>query len=553
MKGIKRQSATFSVVGQVHLSDIPLLANLGFRSLICNRPDGEGPDQPSFDEIASAAKSMGMDSRYIPVTPGSVSDEQVELFSQAMHDLPAPVLGYCRSGARAASLWSQSEANRTKATNDGATNASHQLTTNNSPSTSVRPERSNYAVVIVGAGAAGVAVAASLLKRQPALEVALIDPAKIHYYQPGWSLVGAGVVKPEHTQRTMASVLPNAVQWIQAPVTAIEPESNCVCLDDGRRIGYQRLIVCPGVKLDWDKIEGLSETLGQHGVSSNYRYDLAPYTWSQLQSLTAGQAIFTHPPMPIKCAGAPQEALFLAGDHWQRRGVLKDIEIAFNTAEGVLIGVDEYVPALYQYINRYQASLNFYHNLVAIDGPAKKAWFDLGVPRQRSRRIEVDFDFIHVCPPQCAPDFISGSSLADSHGWVDVDHYTLRHNTYDNIWSLGDVSSTPNSKTAAAARKQAPVVAANVVADMKGDAAAAVYDGYGSCPLTVERGKVVLPEYGYGGRLMPSFPGWLITGQKPSRAAGLFKEKLFPSIYWNAMLRGREFMAKPKSSADMSV
>ncbi|MBT8412815.1 MAG: NAD(FAD)-dependent dehydrogenase, partial [Boseongicola sp.] len=162
-------------------------------------------------------------------------------------------------------------------------------------------------------------------------------------------------------------------------------------------------------------------------------------------------------------------------------------------------------------------------------------------------RTEVDFDMIHVVPPQSAPDFVAVSPLADAAGWVDVDQATLRHVEYENIWSLGDVMNAPNAKTAAAARKQAPVVAENVVADIRGRSPRAQYDGYGSCPLTVERGKIVLAEFGYGGALQPSFPTWLIDGTKPSRAAWLLKEKILPPIYWRAMLKGREWLARPEA------
>ena len=212
----------------------------------------------------------------------------------------------------------------------------------------------------------------------------------------------------------------------------------------------------------------------------------------------------------------------------------------------MLFGVKDYVPALESYVKKYDAHLDFFHNLVAIDGQAKKAWFDVAKPDTKVERIEKSFDMIHVCPPQVAPDFIRVSPLADAAGWVDVDQATLRHKSFTNIWSLGDVMNAPNAKTAAAARKQAPVVAENVGADIDGKSPVAQYDGYGSCPLTVERGRIVLAEFGYGGTLLPSFPKWLIDGTKPSHLAWLLKEKLLPPIYWKAMLRGKEWLAKPE-------
>jgi sulfide:quinone oxidoreductase len=250
--------------------------------------------------------------------------------------------------------------------------------------------------------------------------------------------------------------------------------------------------------------------------------------------------------MPIKCAGAPQKALYLSADHWRRHGRLKDIDVAFHNAGGVLFGVKDYVPALMEYVKRYDATLNFFHNLTAIDGPAKKAGFKVSKQDTEPETIEASFDLIHVCPPQIAPDFIRVSPLADQAGWVDVDQNTLRHKAHENVWSLGDVMNAPNAKTAAAARKQAPTVAENLIADIRGGQPTAHYDGYGSCPLTVERGKIMLAEFGYGGKLLPSFPKWLIDGQKPSSLAWLLKERLLPPVYCRAMLRGREWMAKPE-------
>jgi sulfide:quinone oxidoreductase len=331
-------------------------------------------------------------------------------------------------------------------------------------------------------------------------------------------------------------------------VGGFEPEHNRVTLEDSRPIYYERLIVAPGIKLDWHGVDGLVETLGHNGVTSNYRYDLAPYTWELVKNLRGGRAVFTQPPMPIKCAGAPQKALYLSADHWQRAGVLGNIDINFFNAGEVLFGVKEYVPALMSYIQRYGAKLNFGHRLVRIDGEAKKAWFATTDDAGAAVEVEAEFDMIHVCPPQCAPDFVRLSPLADDAGWVDVDQNTLRHKRYANVWGLGDAMNAPNAKTAAAARMQAPIVANNLLEDMSLVSGVAHYNGYGSCPLTVERGKIVLAEFGYGGKLLPSFPSWVINGQKPSRLAWILKEKILPPIYWKAMLKGKEWMADPAQS-----
>jgi len=412
------------------------------------------------------------------------------------------------------------------------------------------PAGTRFEVVIVGAGAAGIATASSLKARQPDLEVAIVDPADTHYYQPGWTMVGAGVFDAPSTARGMASLIPAGVQWIKAAVTSVEPERNTVILGDGRPLRYGRLVMAPGLRLNWDGIEGLVETLGQHGVTSNYRYDLAPYTWELVQKLRGGRALFTQPPMPIKCAGAPQKAMYLSADHWRSQGVLKDIQIDFFNAGNVLFGVKDYVPALMAYVERYGVNLQFQHTLKRIDGPARKAWFTCIDAAGAATEVEAGFDIIHVVPPQGAPEFLRASPLADAAGWTDVDPATLRHKRFNGIYGLGDACNAPNAKTAAAARKQAPVVAHNLLKDMEaspGDDAA--YDGYGSCPLTVERGRIVLAEFGYGGKPLPSFPRWLLDGTQPSRLAWTLKSRLLPPLYWQAMLKGREWMARPRPAA----
>ena len=550
---IRKITDKTSVSPQITVDDITAIKDAGFRAIVCNRPDGEGADQPSFDEIEAAAELAGLKATYVPVRSGIVNDADVEAFGDALAHLPRPVLAYCRTGTRSATLWSFHESKKrpmpeilaaTKAAGYDMNGVARRIA--NGGKTPTDTGDAKFDVVIVGAGAGGVSVAASLQSRQSNLSIAIIDPADIHYYQPGWTMVGGGIFEASETAKTMGSLIPNGVKWIKAAVAAFEPENDAVILDGCRVVKYKRLVVCPGLKLDWEAVEGLEETLGRNGVTSNYRYDLAPYTWQLVRDMKEGRALFTQPPMPIKCAGAPQKAMYLSGDAWFRNGRLKDIDIQFMNAGGVLFGVKDYVPALEHYVAKYGATLNYFHNLVSVDGPAKTATFKVAKPETEPETVTVDFDMMHVCPPQVAPDFVRVSPLADAAGWVDVDQSTLRHKSYENIWSLGDVMNAPNAKTAAAARKQAPTVAENIVADIAGRSPTAAYDGYGSCPLTVERGKIVLAEFGYGGVLKPSFPPALLVGTKPTRLAWFLKEKMLPPIYWKAMLKGKEWMAKPE-------
>ncbi|MHC8346668.1 bifunctional protein tyrosine phosphatase family protein/NAD(P)/FAD-dependent oxidoreductase [Pseudomonas sp. RT6P73] len=539
------------VSSQLHVEDLPALYQQGVRSLVCNRPDGEEPDQPKAAQIAAAAAALNMGFAYIPVGR-EIDDVSITAFTKALDTLAGPQLAYCRTGHRSTSLWALSLAG-TRSPDDilsDAAKAGFDVSQLRPRLEGKRPltqalQVQCYDVVIIGAGAGGLAACTSLLRRREGLKICIVDPATSHYYQPGWTMVGAGVFKPEFTRRPMASLIPDKVIWEKASAAAFEPERNLVTLNSGRQLTYRALVIAPGIKLDWDAIPGLAETLGQNGVTSNYRFDLAPYTWELVQTLRRGHALFTQPPMPIKCAGAPQKAMYLCADHWRRQGALSAIGIEFHTSAPALFGVPEYVPALMEYVERYRAQLNFGSTLVAVNGPERVATFSRTDANGQTVEHAQHFDMLHVCPPQKAPDFIHNSTLANESGWVEVDQETLCHKRYANIFAIGDVSSTPNAKTAAAARKQAPVVAENTLACLDGHPLQAVYDGYGSCPLTVERGKIVLAEFGYGGTILPTFPRWLLDGRRPSRLAWHLKSEALPRIYWDAMLKGHEWLCAP--------
>ncbi|PJE54238.1 bifunctional protein tyrosine phosphatase family protein/NAD(P)/FAD-dependent oxidoreductase [Marinomonas sp. BSi20584] len=532
----KKITDNYSVSEQISLDDVDALAESGVTLIICNRPDGEEEGQLPFADVAAYAEEKNIKAKHIPFAGGQMTASDITAFQAAIQNAEN-VHAYCRTGNRSSQIW--------QAAQDASTTETPIAQDDKAPSKEDNKTTAQYDVVVVGAGSAGISTAASLLKRKPGLKICLIDPAESHFYQPGWTLVGGGVFKAANTRRNMSDVIPAHTKWLKEAVKTFLPNENQVVLENGQKIAYQYLVVAAGIKLNWDAIEGLSDTLGRNGVTSNYRYDLAPYTWELVKNLNGGKAVFTQPPMPIKCAGAPQKAMYLSCDHWLKNDKQKDINVSFYNAGAVLFGVPEYVPALESYIQKYQVNTHFTHNLVKVDGPNKRAYFATTNKDGEKSIVETEFDMLHVCPPQTAPNFIRNSPLVDAAGWVDVDKETLQHTSFKNIWSLGDVSNTPNAKTMAAARKQAPVVAQNIADAMDGNTIRAIYDGYGSCPLTVERGKIVLAEFGYGGKLLPTFPTWLNDGTKPTYLAWVLKEDLLPPFYWHGMLKGYEWFVKP--------
>ncbi|MBV1838062.1 bifunctional protein tyrosine phosphatase family protein/NAD(P)/FAD-dependent oxidoreductase [Acetobacter estunensis] len=546
---------TFAIAPQLSIADVADAARQGFRAIVCARPDGEERGQPTIKDMERAAAEVGLTFEAVPFAAGATPPQvDVDRLNVVLKGAGGPVLGYCRSGNRAAQLWALAQAGTLPVEDILA--AGHKAGVDLSPlvpllkqeaatsTTSHAGPGRRFDVVIVGGGAGGLSAAASLLRRRPRTTIAIVEPSDTHYYQPGWTLVGGGVFKAQKTRMPEASVMPKNADWIRSTVTHIDPDTREVTVADGGVLSYEVLVIAAGITLNWGAIAGLPETLGRNGVTSNYRYDLAPYTWELVEKVSRGNALFTQPPMPIKCAGAPQKAMYLACDAWRKRGVLDAINVEFDNAGGALFGVQAFVPALMNYVRDYGIALQFHSKLVAVDGERRIATFER-TTGDKTERVEQSFEMLHVVPPQIAPAFIRESGLGDASGFVAVDPGTLQHVTRQNVFAIGDSAGTSNAKTAAAVRKQAPVVALNVAAALDGKPPVALYDGYGGCPLTVERGKIVLAEFGYGGKLMPTLPRWILDGQHATRLAWFLKKDVMPPLY-REMLRGHEFMVEPE-------
>lgn len=393
-----------------------------------------------------------------------------------------------------------------------------------------------HQLVIVGGGNAGISAAAQLLRKNKQLDIAIIEPSEFHYYQPAWTLVGAGTFDIQKTKRTEASVIPKGTRWIKNKVASFQPEQNQVTLDNGETVGYEYLIVAPGIQLNWQEIKGLPETLGKNGVTSNYRFDLASYTWECIKNFKGGNMVFTNPPGAVKCGGAPHKIMWLAGDWLRKKKLLAQSKIQYWSGGTRLFGVPKYEKTFLKVAERNHVDMHFYTKLVEVDGPNKKAKFVGFGETNKDQEYWVNFDMLHVTPPQSAPDFIRQSPLANEAGWVDVDKFSLQHVRYPNVFSLGDAASLPTSRTGAAIRKQAPVLVQNLLAYMQGKPLTARYSGYSSCPVVTSYGTLVLCEFDYDGKPMETFP---FDQSKERWSMYMLKRWVLPWLYWNQILPGR--------------
>ncbi|KAG7284316.1 hypothetical protein NEMBOFW57_010688 [Staphylotrichum longicolle] len=406
----------------------------------------------------------------------------------------------------------------------------------------VSPAR-NHKVVVVGGGSAGLTISHQLLRSGKFTQddIAVVDRAEWHHYQPGWTLVGGGLKTKDELRRPLQSLVDPKLKLYSDTLATFSPEDNTVTLGNGSKLTYDQLVVAPGIKVDLASIKGLPEAVSNpdSNVSCIYTFDTVDKVFPTIQRLRSGQAIFTQPAGVVKCAGAPQKIMWLALDHWKRAGLYQagndasPVKIAFATGLPVMFGVPKYSAALEALRQERGVEGLFAHDLVEVDG--NTAVFARPDGKEQVRR---QFDLMHVVPKMGAHAFVKNSPLANEAGFVDVDDATLRHKKFANVWSAGDASSLPTSKTAAAITAQAPVLVRNLLKGMEGVEAKPAYDGYTSCPLLTEYGKVMLAEFKYGGVPQETFSkiGW--DQATPRRAFYHLKKDFFPWVYYKSMVKG---------------
>lgn len=393
-------------------------------------------------------------------------------------------------------------------------------------------------ILIIGGGNAGLSVASKLLRKDKNLDISIIEPSDKHYYQPAWTLVGAGVFDIRKTERHEKDFIPSSSKWIKDAVVSFQPEKNMVTGRSGNSYSYDVLVVSPGIQLDWQKVKGLKENLGSHNISSNYSFDFAPYTWEMIRNFKGGVAVFTNPVTPIKCGGAPHKIMYLACDYWRKKGILDKCQVHYVSGASMIFGVKEYAETLKQILIKNNINTHYGCNAVEVKGDEKVLVYEEKDANGVVQRKEMAFDLCHAVPPQSAPDFIKHSPLADPqnpYGYVEVNKLTLQHSRYNNIFSLGDCTNAPCSKTGAAIRKQAPVVVENILSFLRQEPVKHEYGGYSACPIPTQYGKLMLAEFDYSNTPKMTFP---FDQAKPRWTMWILKKYILPWLYWNKILKG---------------
>lgn len=397
-------------------------------------------------------------------------------------------------------------------------------------------------IVIAGGGAAGLTAASRLAAMLDGATITLIDGRKEHYYQPGFTLVAAGIKPQDYVVSPTAAYIPKGVEWVPEPVAEIDPEGRKVVTANARAVPYDFLIVATGLELHYPGIEGMDTArIGQDGLGSIYHSpQAASATWGAMSrfSETGGVGVFGRPAGEMKCAGAPLKYTFITDDRLRRAGQRGKAELVYMAQSKSLFGVPIVAEKVRMLFQDRGVKVNHEHVLQSIDLGQRIATY-----RTPTGTAEQKYDFINVVPPMRAPEVIRKSPLPwtegpfAADGWVEVDRDTLRHKRYPNVFAVGDIAGVPKGKTAASVKWQVPVALAHLVGDITGKASTEVYNGYTSCPLITRLGQAMLIEFDYRDNLITSFPG-VIAPLEELWISWVMKTMALKPTYIS-MLRGR--------------
>ncbi len=410
------------------------------------------------------------------------------------------------------------------------------------PGATAQPVATRARIIIAGAGAAGLAIANRLSQRLQGATITLIDARRAHYYQPGFTLVAAGLKQPSYAISGTHEYVPRNAQIIESSVAEFDPDANAVTTSTGQRLEYDYLIVATGLTLDYEAIEGMSrELIGTEGIGSVYAGPQeAAATYRSMSDFAdvGGVGLFGRPETEMKCAGAPLKYAFITEDTLSRRGNRGKAELVYTAHNASLFGVPIVSEKVRMLFEDRGIDTRYNHVMTAIDPGRRIATF-----RTPEGSEQIGYDFINVIPPMRAPQAVRQSALAwqsgplAADGWVEVDPVTLRHVRYNNIFAVGDIAGVQKGKTAASVKWQVPVAVDHIIADLAGTESDSAYNGYTSCPLITRIGRAMLVEFDYNNNLVPSFPG-LIPPLEELWSSWMIKETALRPTYL-AMLRGQ--------------
>ena len=392
-------------------------------------------------------------------------------------------------------------------------------------------------LLVLGAGSAGTMVVNKLRKKlsKNAWNIIIIDQDAQHVYQPGLLLLPFGMYEPRQLIKVRQRFFPKGVDFIQAQIEKIDPESNKVRLGDGREIGYDYLVVATGTTPRPDQTPGMNDpVLWYKSVFDFYTLAGATALRDALKNFKGERLVVHISEMPIKCPVAPLEFAFLADAYFTKRGIRDKVEIVYVTPlEGAFTK-----PVASKHLGKMLEERNIVLEpdfvIERIDGESKT----LVSMDER----EIPFDLLVTIPVNMGADFIAASGMGDELNYVPVDKHNFVSDKYPNIFALGDASDIPASKAGSVAHFSIDLFSENFVNYVNNRPMEHSFDGHANCFIESGNGKGLLIDFNY-----ETEP---LTGRFPIPVIGplpLLKESrlnhigklAFRWIYWHILLKGR--------------
>ena len=392
--------------------------------------------------------------------------------------------------------------------------------------------------VVAGGSIGGLTVAARLLRAVPEADITIIEPRDEHHYQPGYTLVGAGVYNRDDVLFDQKSLFLPGMKWVKDYLEAFEPERNRVITGSGDIIDYDYLIAGLGVEPDFDSVKNLKEALITDYVANIYDLSSGEKFRKLAREFDSGNAVFTYPAGFVKCGGVPQKITWLSEDLWRNEGKHNRIEIHFHTTRNTLFPavprLDEAVKPL---IDARGINNHFNQTLRAIDISTRTAIFEESTENDSLHEIRRPYDLLHPMPRFRTPKPLRDGPLTREGigGQLSDNRHTLQHQQYPNIFGVGDCAATGAAKTAATIRKQAPVVAGNLIDLALGYEPSNKYDGTSGCPLLTRYGRCMMFEFDFEGNLIHE---WLYRPTQETRIWWDFKVHGLKQLYRHIMMNG---------------
>jgi sulfide:quinone oxidoreductase len=340
-------------------------------------------------------------------------------------------------------------------------------------------------VIVLGGGVGGT-LAANLISKQLGADgqVTVVDPIGMHVYQPGFLYVALGQANGRWLAQDERRLLRTEVEMVIDRAVRVDPTQRTVTLGRGGALGYDFLVLATGSRLAREEIPGLVE-----GAHDFYSLEGAIRLREALRSFTGGRIVMGVAGIPYKCPPAPVEFVFMLEQYLRKRGIREKSTITLASPLNRAFTIETTSKVVQPILEQRGIELATFFNVEAVL-PEKKVVTSI-------EGEELPYDLLVLVPPHRGAQVIEDSGLGDERGWVPVSRATLRHEKFDTIFAIGDATNLPISKSGSTAHFEAPVVASQIAAQVRGTTAKENYGGRVMCFLETGHAQATTIRFDY--------------------------------------------------------